>query len=192
MRRALSLLLVKAKIVLYNILFSSNSPIKTARYRLVSPTVFRGHGKIYIHKNVMLGCAKCTQHLSSYNHIEARSATSVVEIQDAVTLANNVYICADYTSITIGRDTAIGSNVQIIDSDFHSREKDSSLVRSRQSQSKPVRIGNNVFIGNNVIVLKGVTVGSHSTIGAGSVVTQDVPSNTVVAGNPARIVTNRN
>jgi acetyltransferase-like isoleucine patch superfamily enzyme len=51
-----------------------------------------------------------------------------------------------------------------------------------------VRIGNNVFIGVNSVVLRDVTIGDNSVIGAGSIVTKDVPSNVVVAGNPARVI----
>jgi len=49
-----------------------------------------------------------------------------------------------------------------------------------------IDIGDNVFIGMNSIVLPGVTIGASSVVGAGTVVTKDVPANTVVAGNPAR------
>lgn len=50
---------------------------------------------------------------------------------------------------------------------------------------KPVNIGNDVWIGNNVIILKGVCVGDRAIVGAGSIVTKDVPADSVVAGNPA-------
>lgn len=52
----------------------------------------------------------------------------------------------------------------------------------------PVQIGDNVFIGVNSIILHSVTIGENSVIGAGSVVTKDVPSDVVVAGNPAKII----
>ena len=55
---------------------------------------------------------------------------------------------------------------------------------------KPIKIGNNVWIGGNVVVLPGVTIGDNVTIGAGSVVTKDIPSNTVAHGNPCKIVKN--
>lgn len=55
---------------------------------------------------------------------------------------------------------------------------------------KPIKIGNNVWIGGNVVVLPGVTIGDNVTIGAGSVVTKDIPSNTVAHGNPCRVVKN--
>lgn len=51
-----------------------------------------------------------------------------------------------------------------------------------------VKIGNNVFIGAESVILPGVTVGDDVIIGANSTVTQDIPSNSVVAGSPARII----
>lgn len=55
-------------------------------------------------------------------------------------------------------------------------------------QAKPIRIGNNVWLGGNVVVLPGVTIGDNIVIGAGSVVTKDVPANSLAVGNPCRVV----
>lgn len=52
------------------------------------------------------------------------------------------------------------------------------------------RIGKNCFIGGRSLILPGITIGDNSIVGAGSVVTKDVPNNTVVAGNPARVIRN--
>ncbi|MFN2113008.1 MAG: sugar O-acetyltransferase [Anaerolineales bacterium] len=54
--------------------------------------------------------------------------------------------------------------------------------------AKPVTIGDNVWIGGGAIILPGVTVGDNAVIGAGAVVPRDVAPNTVVVGNPARVV----
>lgn len=51
-----------------------------------------------------------------------------------------------------------------------------------------VTIGNNVFVGKKAIILPNVKIGDNVIIGAGSVVSKDIPSNSVVAGNPAKIV----
>ena len=59
---------------------------------------------------------------------------------------------------------------------------------TRQEWAKPVTIGNNVWIGGSVTILAGVTIGDNCTIGAGSVVTRDIPANSVAVGNPARVV----
>jgi serine acetyltransferase len=49
-------------------------------------------------------------------------------------------------------------------------------------------IGNNVTVGSNVVIIGDITIGDHVLIGAGSVVIKDVPSNCVIAGNPAKII----
>lgn len=54
-----------------------------------------------------------------------------------------------------------------------------------------VSIGNNVFIGMDSIILCGVKIGNNAIVGAGSIVTKDVEENTVVAGNPAHVITTR-
>jgi acetyltransferase-like isoleucine patch superfamily enzyme len=53
---------------------------------------------------------------------------------------------------------------------------------------RSIHIGNNVWIGSNSTVLGGVTIGNNAVIAAGSVVTRDVPENTVVAGVPAKVI----
>ena len=53
--------------------------------------------------------------------------------------------------------------------------------------TKPIVIGRNAWLGANVTVLAGVTIGENAIVAAGSVVTKDVPSNTVVAGTPAKV-----
>ena len=52
----------------------------------------------------------------------------------------------------------------------------------------PIVMGDNIFLGNNVIVLSGISIGSNTVVGAGSVVTTDIPKNSVYAGNPARLI----
>lgn len=51
-----------------------------------------------------------------------------------------------------------------------------------------VVIGKNVWVGGSSVIMPGVTIGDNAVIGAGSVVTKDIPANTVAVGNPARVV----
>jgi maltose O-acetyltransferase len=52
----------------------------------------------------------------------------------------------------------------------------------------PVTIGDNVWISTGALILPGVTIGSNSVIGAGSVVTKDIPANSLAVGNPCKVI----
>ena len=54
--------------------------------------------------------------------------------------------------------------------------------------AKPVSIGEDVWIGGSVVLCPGVTIGNRSVIGAGSVVTKDIPSDVLAAGNPCKVI----
>lgn len=64
----------------------------------------------------------------------------------------------------------------------------SLLIHFNKYRVEKTVIGNNVFLGANAVVLAGVTIGDGAIIGAGSVVSKNVESNMVVAGNPARVI----
>jgi acetyltransferase-like isoleucine patch superfamily enzyme len=109
-----------------------------------------------------------------------------IKLADRVGASSSI-ICAA-TSIVIGEGTIIGGGAMILDTDFHLQTKEGDWGTDPQAVSRPVVIGRKCFIGARAIILKGVTVGDHAVIGAGSVVTRDVASNTVVAGNPATVI----
>ena len=62
------------------------------------------------------------------------------------------------------------------------------MHREHYDRVAPISIGSNSFLGNNAIVLPGVAIGTGCIIGAGSVVTKNIPDNSVHAGNPARFI----
>jgi galactoside O-acetyltransferase len=90
----------------------------------------------------------------------------------------------DLGGIDIADDVMIGPNVSLITSGHPiepSRRRDGVTAR-------PIVIGRNVWIAAGATVIGGVTVGENSVVAAGSVVTRDVPPDTLVGGNPARII----
>lgn len=91
--------------------------------------------------------------------------------------------------INIGDHTLIGANCKIIDNDFHPIDPRKRIENDlTQLVTHPVKIGRNVFIGCNSIILKGTTIGDNCVVGAGSVVHGIFEDNTVIAGNPAKVI----
>lgn len=88
-----------------------------------------------------------------------------------VTLGDNVYISVDACFICHDGSTLIF------------RHKDPTLERAGR-----INVGNNVFIGTRAVVLPNVTIGDNCVVAAGAIVTKDVPANSVVAGNPAKVI----
>jgi acetyltransferase-like isoleucine patch superfamily enzyme len=104
-------------------------------------------------------------------------------------IGRNVFInqnCTFYDlgGIDIADDVMIGPNVSIITSG-HPVEPSR---RRAFTIAKPIVIERNVWIAAGATIIGGVTVGENSVVAAGSVVTRDVPPNTLVGGNPARLI----
>lgn len=93
-----------------------------------------------------------------------------------------------HRQVAIGDYTQLGADCLITDSDWHSLSTNSEERQTRDGESSPIIIGNNVFIGTRSIILKGVTIGDNAVIGAGSVVTRNIPANTIAAGVPCRVL----
>jgi len=106
-----------------------------------------------------------------------------------IRVGRNVFVnqnCTFYDlgGLDIGDDVMIGPNVSLITAGH-------PLQPSRRRQetiAKPIRIGTNVWIGTGAIVTGGVSIADNAVIAAGAVVTQSVAANTLVGGNPARVI----
>ena len=85
--------------------------------------------------------------------------------------------------ITIGDNVMIGPNVTIITPDH---PRDAAGRSTFSTVNRPITIGRDSWIGAGSIILPGITIGERAIVGAGSVVTKDVPSDSIVGGNPAR------
>ena len=148
------------------------------------PVQFIGGGTIRFKGTVNLGWYPSPYFLSGYIYLEARSESSIIEIEDGVVMNNCVSIISDGPGVFIGRKTMLGTYCEIMDSDFHDLHPDRRA--DGVAKTGKVVIGENVLIGSNVKILKGVKIGDHAIIANGSVVTRSVPANAVVFGNPAR------
>ncbi len=176
-------LFVKTRILKYILL--SDNQIIGFKPRLVCPVLFSGEGKIILGNNVQFGYVQSALYYSHYGYIEARTKISRIEIGNNVVINNNFNIVS-IEHIRIEDYCTIGINFSVIDSDFH--HIDPMKRNAINPPSKSIKIGKNVFIGNNVTILKGVIIGDNVVIGNGSLVSSDIPANTIAAGNPARVI----
>jgi acetyltransferase-like isoleucine patch superfamily enzyme len=118
-----------------------------------------------------------------------RACTITLGYDATLTIGSNTYlndgaeVWCNSPNTTIGPECAIAWGVRIVDTDFHKL-----LDNGKTSPHAPVHIGQKCWIGANALVLKGVNIGRGSVVAAGAVVTSEVPSRSLVAGVPARVV----
>ena len=162
-----------------------------------SPKVW---GKVYLHKfpgsQIIFGNGlrivsdpyRYAHNIYPQSKIRTFSPTARVVIGNNVGF-NSLAIVARSQTVSIGDNTMIGGNCQIMDTDGHPIWPPHERWSYSGTQfDKPVEIGSNVFIGLNVTILKGVSIGDNSVVASGSVVVSSIPQNSLAAGAPAKVV----
>ena len=127
------------------------------------------HGTVQFHRGVRVS-------INDGAHLEIGTKTFINEC--------STLTCFEH--IKIGAECAISWNTNIMDANIH----ELVIAGCPRPKSAPISIGDRVWIGSGATILAGITIAEQSVIAAASVVTTDVPSGVVVAGNPARIIAN--
>lgn len=107
--------------------------------------------------------------ISFGSHFYANTGLTILD-ENYVTFGDNVYLAPHVSIYTAGHPI------------------DAEIRNTDVEYAKPVTIGSNVWIGRNVVINPGVTIGSNVVIGSGSVIVKDIPSNTIAAGNPCKVI----
>lgn len=107
-----------------------------------------------------------------------------------ITLGDQVFFnfnCTilDVAAVTIGSRTLFGPGVQVYTA---THPLDYQERATGLEYAKPISIGEDVWVGGGAIICPGVRIGDRAVIGAGSVVTKDIPADTLAAGNPCRVI----
>lgn len=113
---------------------------------------------------------------------------SAVKGEGRIRIGNYCMLCpgvriGSAAEVVIEDSCMIASHAYITDCDWHDIYNRISI-----GKSQPIHIEPNVWIGDSAIICKGVRLGANSVVGAGAIVVDDVPANTIAAGNPARVV----
>lgn len=141
----------------------------------------RNGSTIKIGRNAKFNYSHWSNHIG-LNHrciISTMVQDALLIIGENLGMSSSSITC--FKRIEIGNNVRIGANCVIADGDFH-------LEDPRVGAPKPITIKDNVWLGYGVIVMKGVTIGENSIIGMNSIVTSDIPANSVAAGVPARVI----
>lgn len=154
----------------------------SGQFQVITPDVVLGKNVRIFHFVNLYGCTIG----------DGSKIGTFVEIQRGVTIGRNVkvsshtFICE---GVTVEDGVFIGHHVCFIN-DLYPRAVniDGSMQTADDRAVVPTLVKRGASIGSNATVLGGVTIGENAIVGAGSVVTKDVPPNTIVAGNPARVL----
>jgi len=154
----------------------------TFKYRHIKRCI--GKGTIVRRKTQIVNCANvqignnCV--LQDFVYIRA-GARGKVELGDGC-MVNSFCRFFGHGGIEVGQCCQFGPGVTVTTTAHDYRQENLSEI------FKKVIIGERVWIGANVTILPGVTIGHHAVVGAGSVVTKDVPPQSVAVGTPAQAV----
>lgn len=99
--------------------------------------------------------------------------------------ANYDCIFLDVAAITIGNNVMLGPRVSLLTAEH---PIDPTVRNNGLEFGRPIVIEDGVWIGGNATILSGVTIGENAIVAAGAIVTKDVAANTIVAGNPAKVI----
>ena len=143
--------------------------------------------------SMKIGCGLTTGVNVRLDAFAPYGSPSVLYIGCHVQINDSVHIGA-IEQVVIGDHTLIASRVFISDHNHGNYQVQDAASApdippaDRPLSSRPVRIGRNVWLGEQVCILPGVTIGDGAIVGANSVVTRDIPPNSISAGNPARVI----
>ena len=109
-----------------------------------------------------------------------------IVIGDNCTIGNECYLSVkeDHIKLRIDNDCMLSRNVKLMTSDGHPIYCNGKII----NVAKNITIHKKVWLGDNVTILKGVEIGNNSVVGINSVLTKSIPSHSIAAGNPAKVI----
>ena len=141
--------------------------------------------EVELSQNLSIGSSSM---ISSF--VKIKAADGPVKIGCRVDVAIGCFITGSAGGLIIGDDCLIGPHCTLLSGSYNINELEKPFREQGQS-SKGTRIGNNVMIGAGVVINDGCDIGDGVVIGANSVVSGQIPPNSIVRGDPAKVIFTR-
>jgi len=147
----------------------------------------------YVSDDVQLGNdVRLSKFINLYGCVigDGTKIGAFVEVQKNAFIGRNckiqshTFICE---GVTIEDEVFVGHGVTFVNDSFPRATTGGKLQTEADWKVEPTLVKKGATIGSGSTILANVTIGENAIVGAGSVVTKDVPANTIVAGNPARV-----
>lgn len=143
--------------------------------------------KAEVELSPLLTIGKKTQ-ISSFCKIKASDGPLTIGLN--VSIGTSCFLASQKMGVEIGDYCLIGPNVTIIGNNYKYDRLDIPICM-QEKISKGIKVGNNVWVGAGTAILDGANIGNNVIITPNSVVSSRVPDNTIVLGNPAKVIFTR-
>lgn len=122
---------------------------------------------------------------------KVKASDGPLTIGSNVDIATGCFLSSHRAGVTIGDDCLIGPNVSIVGNNYRYDDLETPIRRQEKVSDQGIRIGANVWIGAGCVILEGAEIGSGAILAPNSVVSSRIPENSIVQGNPGKVIFTR-
>jgi len=120
-----------------------------------------------------------------------KSADGPLTIGRNVDIATGCFLSSHTAGVSIGDDCLIGPNVSIVGNNYRYDDLETPIRLQEKVSEKGIRIGDNVWIGAGCVILEGADIGRGAILTPNTVVAAPIPENSIVQGNPGKVIFTR-
>ena len=162
------------------------APVVTLYYFLKYRAIVSYRAEVELSSNLKMG-----KHTEISSFVKLKASQGFVNIGNNVAIATGCFISSHIKGLEIGDYSMIGPNSSVVANGYNYDRLDVPIQEQGTVSRKGVKIESNVWIGSNCSILDGAEIGSGTIVSPNSVVSGKIPGNSIVMGNPAKVIFKR-